>query len=124
MEVPRLGVQSELQLPAYTTATATPGPSRVCDLHHSSQPGIKPAASWFLDCFHCTTKGTPTTKYSKAPRKQLIPRKIIHTHFFLNEKALTLKENRDEARALPQPYKPPLHPSSPTDSAPQWNPVS
>ena len=27
MEVPRLGVQSELQLPAYTTATATQDPS-------------------------------------------------------------------------------------------------
>ena len=27
MEVPRLGVESELQLPAYTTATATPDPS-------------------------------------------------------------------------------------------------
>ena len=37
MEVPRLGVQSELQLPAYTTATATWGPSRVCNLQHSSQ---------------------------------------------------------------------------------------
>ena len=37
MEVPRLRVPSELQLPAYTTATATPDPSRVFDLHHSSQ---------------------------------------------------------------------------------------
>ena len=38
MEVPRLGVKSELQLPAYTTATATPDPSQaVCDVHHSSQ---------------------------------------------------------------------------------------
>ena len=36
MEVPGLGVQSELLLPAYTTATATPDPSHVCDLHHSS----------------------------------------------------------------------------------------
>ena len=34
MEVPRLGIESELQLPAYTTATATPDPSHVCDLHH------------------------------------------------------------------------------------------
>ena len=34
MEVPRLGVESELQLPAY--ATATPDLSRVFDLHHSS----------------------------------------------------------------------------------------
>ena len=37
MEVPRLGVKSELLLPAYTTATAMPGPSRFCNLHHSSQ---------------------------------------------------------------------------------------
>ena len=37
MEVPRPGAESELQLPAYTTATAMPGPSSICDLHHSSQ---------------------------------------------------------------------------------------
>ena len=36
MEVPRRGVQSELQPPACTTATATPDPSHVGDLHHSS----------------------------------------------------------------------------------------
>ena len=36
MEVPRLGVQSELQLPTYTTAAAAPDPSPVCDLHPSS----------------------------------------------------------------------------------------
>ena len=35
MEVPRLGVESELQLPAYTTVT--PDLSRICDVHHSSQ---------------------------------------------------------------------------------------
>ena len=35
MEFPRLGVEMELQLPAYTTATATGDPSLVCDLHHS-----------------------------------------------------------------------------------------
>ena len=33
----RLEVESELQLPAYTTATATWDPSCICDLHHSSQ---------------------------------------------------------------------------------------
>ena len=37
MEVPRLGVESELQLPAYTAATATPNPSHVYSLHHSSR---------------------------------------------------------------------------------------
>ena len=33
----RLGVKLELQLLAYTTATAAPDPSHVCDLHHVSQ---------------------------------------------------------------------------------------
>ena len=37
MEVPRLGVESELQLQAYTTATATLDLSCICDLCHNSQ---------------------------------------------------------------------------------------
>jgi len=37
MEIPRLGGESELQLPAYTTATVTPELSHVCDPHHSSR---------------------------------------------------------------------------------------
>ena len=37
MEVPRLGVESELQPLAYTMATATQDPSCVCDLPHSSR---------------------------------------------------------------------------------------
>ena len=32
MEVPRLGVRLVLRLPAYTTATAKPDPSHICDL--------------------------------------------------------------------------------------------
>ena len=36
-EVPRLGVELELQLLAYTTATAMPDPSHICELHYSSQ---------------------------------------------------------------------------------------
>jgi len=35
MEVPRLGGESELQLPAYATDTATADLSYVCNLHHS-----------------------------------------------------------------------------------------
>ena len=35
-EVPRLGVEPEQQLPAYTTAIATWDPSHICNLHHSS----------------------------------------------------------------------------------------
>ena len=37
MEIPRLEVKLELQLPAYATATAMWDPSHICDLHHSSQ---------------------------------------------------------------------------------------
>ena len=43
MEVLRLGVLSELQLLAYTTATAAWDPSRVCNLHHI------PRECWILD---------------------------------------------------------------------------
>ena len=37
VEVPRLGVKSELQPLAYTTAAAKEDLSHVCDLHHSSR---------------------------------------------------------------------------------------
>ena len=36
MEIPRLGVESELQLLAYAAATAMRDPSCISDLHHSS----------------------------------------------------------------------------------------
>ena len=53
VKVPRLGVELEVQLLVYTTATATVDPSSVCDLHHSSwQPGIlnllSKARNWTL----------------------------------------------------------------------------
>ena len=63
IEVPRL-VESELSLPAYTTATAMPDLTCICDLHHSSQQcwmlnpmskaGIKPTSSWILVRFITT----------------------------------------------------------------------
>ena len=75
MEIPRLGVESELQLPAYTTATATPDPSHVCDLHPNSQqcrilnPLSKArnrthnlmVSSWVH--FYCATTGTLGTTF-------------------------------------------------------------
>ena len=66
MEVPRLGVESELQLLAYTTATATWNPSHIFNLHHNSwqHPIPGPTQCILMDTsrihFHCTTKGTPT----------------------------------------------------------------
>ena len=71
MEVPKLGVQLELQLPAYTTATAVQDPSCVCDLYHSSrQCQILSPLSEIRDrthnlmvpsriCFCCAMMGTP-----------------------------------------------------------------
>ena len=57
MEVPQLEVELELQLLAYTTATATWDPNLACGLHHilwqrqilnPLRPGIKPTTSWIL----------------------------------------------------------------------------
>ena len=69
MEVPRLGVESELQLLAYTTATAAQDLSCICDLHHSSQQCRIPLSEargrtrilmdTSQNCFHCATVGTP-----------------------------------------------------------------
>ena len=46
MEVPRLGVESELQLQAYTPAIATWDLSHIGDLHHSS------LQRWILNLLH------------------------------------------------------------------------
>ena len=80
MEVPRLGVKSELQLPADTTVTATQNPSHVCDLHHSSrQQGflnflseVRGRTRILMDTsqilFHCATM--------RAPRKAILNRVV------------------------------------------------
>ena len=71
MEVPGLGVELELQLPAYTTATATGELSHVCNLHHSSRQHLilnslseaKDQTHILMDTsqipFHCATMETP-----------------------------------------------------------------
>ena len=75
MEVPRLGVKSELHLPATATATATATQelNLVVDLHHSSRQRriVNPLSkardrtynlmvpSWIH--FRCATTGTPHT---------------------------------------------------------------
>ena len=66
-DVPRLGVESELQLLAYTMATARWNPRHICDLHHSSRQcrvlnplsEARDRTHIFMDasrvCFCCTT---------------------------------------------------------------------
>ena len=78
MEVPGLGVISELQLLAYATAIATPDPSGVCSLHHGSwQCQIPNPLSEARDlicivvdtgwvCFHCATTGTPFIDFYRS----------------------------------------------------------
>ena len=75
MEAARLGVKSELQLPAYTAATATWDPNQVCELQHTSQQGWVPdpldetrdQTCTLMDasriCFCCFTIGTPNSQF-------------------------------------------------------------
>ena len=72
-EVPSLEVESRLQPPASTRATATQDLSQVCNLHHSAPPHrILTPRSEARDgtrnlmvprriCFHCAKMGTPET---------------------------------------------------------------
>ena len=94
MDVPRLGVKLELQLPAYTTATAMPDPSCNCDLYSSLQEHkilnpLSKARDWthvLMDTswihYHWTTMGTPNRKFffltfcflGPYPRHMKVPR--------------------------------------------------
>ena len=81
MEIPRLGVLWELQLLAYTTATAVPDLSCICDLHHSSwqhqifnplsevrdQTCNLMVPSWIHFC--CTLAGTWTKRILTTPAR-------------------------------------------------------
>ena len=49
VEVPKLGAESELSPPAYTTV-----PSNTRSLTHWARPGIEPASSWLLVSFVST----------------------------------------------------------------------
>ena len=89
MEIPRIGVKLELQLPVYTIATAIRDPSHVCDLHHSSrqrripiplsgaryQTYILMDTSWI--CFPCATMGSSKKKKKKKKEKKY---KILYGH--------------------------------------------
>ena len=74
VEVSRLGVKSELQLPTYTIATATAMPDLRCvcnlcySLTHWARPRIEPTSSWilvrFLICWDTT--GTPQRTFEEC----------------------------------------------------------
>ena len=85
MEVPRLGVDSELQLPTYTTATGTPirvvsvtytmAHSNTGSLTRWVRPGTEPSFSWFLVGF-VATEAQQELPYStlKVPGNCVKPR--------------------------------------------------
>ena len=93
MEVPRLGVWSELLLPAYARATATPDLSHVCDLHHSSRQRrilnpLSEASDWTRNLmvpsrFSCTTTGTPGA---------ILRLLLAHFHSDLPDSSLSLRD--------------------------------
>ena len=104
MEVPRLGIQSELQSPAYTRAAAMPDPSLVYNLHHSSrQCRILNPPSKARDGTHklmvpsqihflCAMMGTPVNIILNGKRLKEFPlrsdylnyckNKVVHCHEF------------------------------------------
>ena len=82
MEVSQLGIESELQLPAYTIGTATQYPSCVCDLHLSSlahweRSEIEPASSWLLVRFinHWAMMGTPI--FADSLNSSHLPKEVL-----------------------------------------------
>jgi len=91
MEIPRLRVELELQLLAYTTATATPDPSGVCELHCSSwrhqilnplrgardRTLILMDTSW--DCYYWATTGTPCPLFLCG--SQITLQRVCHISF-------------------------------------------
>ena len=81
MDIPRLWIESELQLPSYATTTPMLDPSHIFDLHHSSQQCQilnPPSEARDQTCnlmvpsrihFHCATTGTPLFAFNVTNRK-------------------------------------------------------
>ena len=99
MEVPRLGVESELQMPAYATATPTQDPSRsatystaqsnTTSLTHGARAGIEPASSWIL-------AGLVTAE----PRKEL-PAVCVLTVLFDRIYARCVRKHKSDLKESP-----------------------
>ena len=80
MEVPRLVVESKLQLPAYTTAIAGPDPSHICDLHLSSARSnarsfnlLIKARDWTCILMDTSWIPNPLSHSVNSPNKTLSP---------------------------------------------------
>ena len=85
MEVSGLGVKSELQLPAYATATTTLDLSHICDLHHNfQQHWILNPLSKARDQTHILTN-TMIYIYTHIYITYIYTHTQTHTHHILNQ---------------------------------------
>ena len=78
MEIPRLEVKLELQLLAYTTATAMLDPSYICSLHHSSRQcqilnTVSEARDWTHILMDTSRVRNPLGHNKNSPRYWLWP---------------------------------------------------
>ena len=99
MEVLRLGVESELQLPAYTTAH-----SNVGSLTHWARPGIEPTSLWMLVRFanHWDTTGTPRLCLLRAGKTHTVfKRRLTKPSNFYRVKSLNINHSKTQ-RGKPQ----------------------
>ena len=88
-EVPRLGVKWELQLLACAVATATPDPSCICDLLHSSQKHqilnpLSEARDWNCTLMDISQASQPAEPHQELPRPHHFPTQphLIPSSFF------------------------------------------
>ena len=89
MEVPRLGVESELQLLAYATAMATSDLSHICDLHCNLQQcrilnPLSKAKDWTCICTE-----TSSGSLIGTPEKNSLINTLFYSHLDYNLRSLS-----------------------------------
>ena len=74
----RLGIEWELQLPAYTTASAIPDPSHICKLHHSSwqRPSFSIVFPQKLQWKHSVPRAADAASYRGLSLRVLLIREV------------------------------------------------
>ena len=113
MEVPRLGAESELQLLAYTTATAKPDPSHVCNLHRSLRQ------CWILNLLNEVRDQTCILIVTAEPQRELPSVISFDTcKFFVTHFSIKLIEHFDHPRKVCGIFNWPM-PSLPTAQLPR-----
>ena len=118
MDAPRLGVESELQLPAYATTTTTQDPSPVWDLHHSSWQ------CWILNPLHEARDQTCILMVTSQIRFQWELCFFLIFYFIVKHAAHRRSRARDWIQATAATYctAAAMQILEPTVPIPGWNP--